>query len=83
MDQLDPEIKEESCNEYEFDEYSVVHNLTLEKWEFHFYDEDEGELFTYIEDTSFDEESELFDRLGFTKEVFDRLISFEENHKDA
>lgn len=83
MEQLDPIIQEESCNEYEFENYLIVHNLTSGKWEVHFYDDEEGELFTYIESTSFEEESDLFDRLGFNKDVFDKLVSFEENHRNA
>jgi len=83
MGQIDSEIQEECCNEYEFENYSVVHNLTSGKWELHFYDEDEGELFTYIKLTSFDEELELLDELGFTKEMFQKLIQFEENCKNA
>jgi hypothetical protein len=80
MDISGPEIQQETCNEYEFENYSLVHNLTAGKWELHFYDDEEGELFTCIEDFSFEEESELFARLGFTKEVFCRILSFEEKN---
>jgi len=79
MEQLDPEIKEEICNEYEFDSFSLVHNLTEDVWEFHFLDDDEGELFICIENNSFEEEAELFSRFGFKKEMLDKVIAFEEN----
>jgi len=77
------EITEETCNEYEFENYSLVHILDTDSWELHFYDEEEGELFICIENTSFDEEADLFTRLGFTKEIFDRIIQFEEHREDA
>lgn len=75
-------LKEENCNEYEFDAFSLVHNLTDNNWELHFYDEAEGELFIYVENNSFDEEEELFNKLGFTKEIFDRILSFEESKNE-
>lgn len=78
----EPEVKEERCNEYEFDGYSLVHVLDSDIWELHFYDEEEGELSTYVENTSFDEESELFEKLGFTREVFDRILGFEESKNE-
>lgn len=77
MDQLDLEIKEEVCNEYEFESFSLIHNLTTDKWEFHFLDDEEGELFTYIENNSFEEESDLFSEHGFTREMFDKITDFE------
>lgn len=73
-------IEEEICNEYEFEKFSLIHNITKEKWELHFYDDEQGELFIYIENTSFEDEKELFSKLEFTKEIFDKMISFEENN---
>ena len=80
---VEVDLKEETCNEYEFGTYSLIHVLNTDMWELHFYDEDEGELFTYIKLTSFDEELELLDKLGFTKEMFEKLIQFEENRDNA
>lgn len=74
-------VEEETCNEYEYENFSLVHNLTGKTWELHFYDEEEGELFIYIENTSFEDESELFSKLGFTKELFENIIKFEEANK--
>lgn len=78
-----PEIQCENCNEYEFSGYSVMHDMTNERWELHFQDEEEGELFIYLGTTSFDEEQELFERLGFTKELFEKIIKFEENQQNV
>ena len=78
MGQIDAEIKEERCNEYEFDNYSLVHVLDTDRWELHFYDEEQGELYICIEDTSFTEEEDLFSQLGFTEEIFNRILKFEE-----
>ena len=74
-------IDEENCNEYEFDKFSLVHNLTKQNWELHYFDEEEGELFIYIDSTSFEEEKDLFLELGFTKECFENIINFEDNKK--
>lgn len=78
MLQIEPEICQEKCNEYEFENYSLIHVLDTDKWELHFYDETEGELYIYIEDSSFIEEEKLFSQLGFTKEIFKRILTFEE-----
>lgn len=72
-------IKEEICNEYEFDKFNLIHNLTENNWELHFYDDEQGELFIYVENNSFEEETDLFSELGFTKEIFNNIQHFEEN----
>lgn len=73
-------VEEEVCNEYEFEKFSLIHNLTKQKWELHFYDEDQGELFIYLENTSFEDEQELFSEIEFTEELFKNIIEFEENN---